>query len=210
MNVSKPHACLLCNKSFGRKYDLRRHENTVHAKEESESQEDDNLEVDESSGSEMDESLDSEVLNSEEEVEDWSSDAESSSMELEDNAAYQELYQQAFEETQSIRDEKYQKYINQGMDEELAEEKAYMKTLWALQRTFFNNYMAYLWSNSHLKEDETHQEIMDDLEEKIDGGMNIHKALKRVIAKHRAKFDGLFQQEEDEDEEMESDDGDSV
>ena len=30
-DMAKRHACLLCYKAFGRKYDLKRHENTVHA-----------------------------------------------------------------------------------------------------------------------------------------------------------------------------------
>ncbi len=36
-----------------------------------------------------------------------------------------------------MRNEKFHKYINQGMDEEKAKEKVYMKTLWALERVFF-------------------------------------------------------------------------
>ena len=40
---------------------------------------------------------------------------------------------------QEIRNEKYQKYIQKGMSEEQAKEKAHMKTLWVLQRVFLTN-----------------------------------------------------------------------
>ena len=43
---------------------------------------------------------------------------------------------------------------------------------------------------------------MTELEEKLEKGMDINKALKRVLAKHRSKFDILFQYDEDEEEEM--------
>ena len=50
------------------------------------------------------------------------------------------------------------------MSEEQAKEKAYMKTLWELQRVCFDKYISYLWKNVYLKEDEIHNEIVDDLE----------------------------------------------
>ncbi len=46
---------------------------------------------------------------------------------------------------------------------------------------------------------------MDDLEQKISDGMDIRKALKRVLAEHRTKFDSLFLYDEDTEEEMEHD-----
>ena len=220
MNVitaDKPHQCTQCNRGFTRKYDLKRHELNVHNTEEDEYSElssfDDNTESDYSEADHDDYASEyhensTEYENSTSSSEEDTSDSEMSGDEFEDNLAYQDWYQEAIEETQMMRNEKIQKYINQGMDEEEAKEKAYMKTLWAMQHAFFNKYMEYLWSNMYLKDDETHQEIMDDLEDKVNNGMDIRKALKRVIAQHRSKFDGIFIYDKDSDEEMEADDED--
>jgi hypothetical protein len=182
MNVAKPYACSLCDRAFARKYDLRRHEQNLHT-------EDEDSEVEDSQ---------SQVDVSESEGEDDSSGAEMSSDELEDNPAYLEWYERAVESTREMRGEKYEKYIAEGMDDELAKEKANMKILWAVKRYFFESYETFLALGIHLKDDDTHQEIMDDIEEKIDNGVSEGKAIKRVIAKHRAKFEGIFQREEDE------------
>ena len=119
-------------------------------------------------------------------------------------------FSRPFEETQEIRNEKYQKYIHQGMSEEQAKEKAYMKTLWVFQRVFFDKYISFLWSDVYLKEDEIHNEIVDDLEYKMEGGMDINKALKRVVAKYRHKFDEFFLYDKDKVERMEAEDEDTI
>jgi len=46
---------------------------------------------------------------------------------------------------------------------------------------------------------------MDELEEQVDKGKDVNKALNRVIPKHQAKFVGLFQQVEEEDTEEDGD-----
>ena len=85
-----------------------------------------------------------------------------------------------------MRNTKYQNDTHQ----EQTKEKAYMKTLFTFQRVFFD--ISYLWSDVYLKEDEIHNEIVDDLEYKMEGGMDIYNSLKREVAKHRHKFDELF------------------
>jgi hypothetical protein len=194
--VDKPHACLLCDKSFRRKYDLKRHERNVHVEYESKEEEDEESEVDDSEsevdGSESDES----VEDASESKEDGSSGEET---DMEDNEAYQEWYRQAKEATREIRTDKYDKYISQGMDEDEAKEKASMKTLWAVKHDFFKRYEAFLVPFIHLRDDETHQDIVTALQEKMDKGLKVNKALKRVMAKHQAIFDGLFHEYEEDD-----------
>ena len=119
--MAKRHACSLCYKAFGRKYDLKRPENTVHAQFE-----DSNMETDESEDSEIDED-DSEMKDSENENDGESTEDEMSSDELEDNLTYQEWYEQAMQATEEKGTEKYEKYINQGMDDEEANEKGSRK-----------------------------------------------------------------------------------
>ena len=185
--MTKRHICSLCDKSFGRKYDLKRHENTIHAEDENsneKSDENEDSEVDVALSQKVDsDSVYSETDKEYDESEDEDSESDIKEDDFGDSDVYQEWFQQAFEETQEIRNEKYQKYIHQGMSEEQAKEKAYMKTLWVFQRVFFDKYISFLWSDVYLKEDEIHNEIVDDLEYKMEGGMDINKALKRVVCK---------------------------
>ena len=207
MDGTKLHACSLCGKTFVRKYNLMRHKQTLHD-EDTPSMDHDASEI-ESEVSDVNNDLEeseSEVSGSETE----SSDIESNDGELEDNEAYQEWLQRAKEATEEMRAEKYKKYVNEGMEEDQAMEKAYAKTLWSLKRIFFDQYLSFLWSYIHLRDDETHQEIMDDLEEKLDKGVDLNKSIRRIIGKHKAKFDGLVQYEDDSDDngDMEMSDSD--
>ena len=55
-----------------------------------------------------------------------------------------------------------------------------------------------------LKEDETHQDILLDIEDKTEKGTDAFKAVKRVLPKHKQKFESLFQYKEDAYEDSES------
>ena len=115
---------------------------------------------------------------------------------MEDNTAYQDWLEAAKDATEDMWNEKYNKYIESGMDEDQAEDKADRKTLWAVKTTFFDIYKDFLSSNLYLEDNETHQVILEDLKEKVNKGMELNKALNRVLAKHRAEFRGLFLQNE--------------
>ncbi len=195
LDVIKPYTCTVCGKTFIRKFNLMRHKRTLHG-DESYSEDEDSEGIETEDNTDDNESDSNDSLASEME-EDESLDEESSD-ELDDNAAYKEWFTLAKETTEEMRTKKYDKYINEGMEEDRAKEKAYTKTLWVVKRIFFEDYLSFLWSNIHLKDNDTHQEIMADLEENLEKGVDINKALKRVIAKHRAKFDVLFDEEEEE------------
>ena len=97
-----------------------------------------------------------------------------------------------------------------GHDEEQAKEKAHAKTLCALQRIFLDKYTAHLWSSVHLQDDEIHHEILEDVEQRMNYRKDVYKTLKRVLAKYRHKFDGLFLYDEsDESEEGIDDENDA-
>ena len=175
--------------------------------DESGSEDDDTSESedDETSGSEDNESgVQVEEISGSED--DETSDEDGASSDLEDNAAYQDWLQEATEVTEAMRSDKYDKYAFEGMNEDQAKEKAKRKTLWAVKRIFFNKYMDFLTSYLHLQDNDTHQNIVEDFERKVGKGMEIDKALNRVLPKHQSKFDGLFQQDEKEDHYEDSDD----
>ena len=66
--------------------------------------------------------------------------------------------------------------------------------------------------HSSWKKDNTYQDIFSDIEEKVEGGMDVRKAVKRVLPKHKHKFESLFEFDPDvmEDDNPESDGHDSV
>lgn len=139
-----------------------------------------------------------------EESEDGTDEEDDNSSDLEDNSAFQDWLDEAKEETDEIRSIKYEKYMDEGMGEEYSKTKAHAKTMWALKNSFFDKYKDFLASQLHLKDNQTHQEVVSDLEKQIAKGADIKKALKRVIPKYQAQFDGLFQQSDDEEEEVDS------
>ena len=196
--VVRKHVCTLCDKNFVRRYHLQRHKDTVHSSYKM------NENSKTNSGTESEDSFDSE---SEREVsetemegdessnEEESSDAETSNDELEENAAYQEWYVQAKEATEEMKTEKYEKYVQAGMGEEEASEKANVKTAWAVKRFFFNQFEIFLTFTMTLQDDDTYRDIVADIEEKLNKGVDMEKAVKRVLIKYKDKFEALFQQD---------------
>ncbi|XP_063970141.1 dentin matrix acidic phosphoprotein 1-like [Lytechinus pictus] len=126
LDISNRYACSRCDKTFSRKYDMQRHEQNEHDTGEETSEDEDSdppsqmQRVEESND-------DSETSVSE-------SDGHESSLtanmeETEDNLAYRGWLEQAMTATKDLRDEKYQKYISEGMEEEDAKEKAHVKLM---------------------------------------------------------------------------------
>tara|TARA_B110000881_G_C18536147_1_gene495903 strand:+ start:135 stop:872 length:738 start_codon:yes stop_codon:yes gene_type:complete len=229
MNFIRPvktHSCPMCDKTFIRKYTLRRHIDSVHNGEEgsmgdntdSEGQDDiKRCKTMEDSGSDSSQDIDTEEDQSESESSDTESDGSDSSesdtedensSELEDNVTYRNWMEEVKGTTDEMWKIKYKKYIDEDMSESQAKEKADMKTLWSVKKNFFNTFKDFMYSYLHLKDDETYQEIELALEEKMKKGMDARKALNRVMPKYQSKFDGLFQcdEESDEDDQEEDDD----
>ncbi len=211
ISVVKPHACHSCDKSFGRRYNLRRHIDNMHTDEEDESDSDIECQVDEPQSkksrfySETEDSEPEEIEDDDPEEgdpesgeSDQSSDEHGSNSELEDNIAYLDWLEDAKETTNTQWNEKYEKYINEGMSEDAAKDKANRKIRWALERIFFNKYKDFLSSYLHLKDHVTHLDIVEEIEQKLDKGMTINRALNRVIPKHQAEFKGLFHEDEED------------
>ena len=175
---------------------------------------DENEYKDEDSNIESGHSDDEEVEASDSEREDDTEDDKSSNSETPDtddpadNLAYQEWYDEAMTATEELRNEKYDKYISKGMSDEEAKEKAHVKVLWAVKRIFFHRYSNFLRQSLYLGEDDTNQDIISDLSENVENGMNVRKAVQRVLARQGTKFDGLFHYQADEDDDDDNDDDD--
>ena len=129
---------------------------------------------------------------------------EQSSSDLEDNTTYQDWLAEAKETTGDLWNMKYDKYTSEGMNEDQASEKANMKTQWAVKRNFFARFKDFLSSYLHLKDDEAYQDIVWDIEDKMEKGMDINKAINRITAKHETRFSALFYAVEDEEYDEES------
>ena len=232
----KRYDCLVCHKTYSRKFDLGRHTKRAHPEtDESEDSEyltigdempvkkrrleevtddDGTDEENESDGTDNEnESVDEEENDESDDAEEGETEDESSDTsqteDPEDNQGYQDWLEHAMTETEEKRNAKYDKYISEGMTEEEAREKAHVKVLWAVKRIFFDHYSNFLRQNVHLEKDETHQEIMDDLQSKLESGIDVKDALSRALVKHKTKFEGLFnyqsEDSEDENEEETSD-----
>ena len=170
-SATNSHTCQWCNKSFARRFNLKRHIENAHD-EEQESDSD----VNEENGSENE----IELVDAEDDGSTTDED-DSPSSDVEDNPSFQDFVTVALASNKVMWTEKYEKYRNAGMSEYLARKKATQKTLWAVKRVFFDNYKDFLLSYLHLKENDTHQEIVDDLEDKIDKGFHPSKAVDGVI-----------------------------
>ena len=171
-------------------YDMKRHQNMAHYDEISRT------------GSESEES--ERKLRGKESD---GSDEEMSSDDPEDNSVYCGWYDDAVEASQHTRTEKFEKYLKDDMAEYRVREKAYTRTVWAIKNDFLDSFGTFLE-----QKDTTYQDILSDIEEKVEGGMNVRKAVKRVLPKHKHKFESLFEFDPDvvEDDNQESDGHDSV
>ena len=116
-----------------------------------------------------------------------------SSDDLEDNSVYRGWYDDAVEASQQSRTEKFEKYLKDDMAEDRAREKAYARTVSAIKNDFFDSFGTFLEQFQLIQKDTSYQDILSDIEENVEGGMDVCKAVKRVLPKHKHKFESLFE-----------------
>ncbi len=186
MNGAKRDGCLSCGKEFSRKFNFQRHWEIVHG-----------------------ETMDDNKPRSEEEEEEQEEEPEPSDQEdMEDNEVYRDWYEEAVQANQEPRNRKYQKYLEEDADDARARQKAYAKTLLAIKGHFFDYMETFLIQTVQLRDDDALQDIVADIDEKTEKGMDLNKAVKKVLPKHKHKFESLFEfdpEEEDEEEEEDAD-----
>ena len=194
--LSKRYGCSLCDRTYSRKFDMKRHEQYAHRQMENDEA------LNETEYENEVSSVDDDQTSEDEDIEMSESESEGENTgEPEDNLAYQGWFEQAMTATDELRNEKYTKYISKSMSEEEAKENAHIKVLWAVKRIFFDHYSYFLRHNLYLEEDDINQEILSDIKDRVENGMGVRKAVQRVLARHGTKFDVIFEyQKEDEDD----------
>ena len=183
------YTCLIC----GRMYDMKRHQNMAHSDEISRTGSESEESERESRGKDSD-----------------GSDEEMSSNDLEDNSVYRGWYDDAVEASQQSRTEKFEKYLKDDMAKDKAREKAYARTVWAIKNEFLDSFGTFLEQIQLIQKDTTYQDILSDIEEKVEGGMDVRKVVKRVLSKHHLESFFEFDPDVVEDDNQESDGHDSV
>ena len=125
----------------------------------------------------------------------------SESNELEDNEVYRGWCEDAVRCNREATNQKYEKYLREGVDEVRARKKAHDKTLWEIKDDFFHNLETFLIQTAQLRDDDAFQEIMTDIDEKIEGGMELTEAVRKVLPKHKNQFATLFEHVPESEEE---------
>ena len=115
----------------------------------------------------------------------------------------------AREASRQARTERFEKYLAQGMEETNTKEKAHWKRTPEMKSEAFNNYETHLWEYKTLEFNHIHRDILHTMEKRLTDGVDILQAIKRAVAKHKPKFEGLFQElDEDSYEDPEKEDHD--
>ena len=149
---------------------------------------------------------DSESENEEQSEVETSESETSSNVDLEDNDIYQRWYERSICKSANRQEpKKYEKYVGTDMSEQQARDKAYERTLWGTKSNFFDTYEEFLEATVQLEEDDTHQVIIADIEEKMRRGLDTRKAVKRVLLKHKHHFESLFEYKSDDEDTNDSD-----
>ena len=134
------------------------------------------------------------------------SDMEEDGSEMEDIEVYRDWYEEAIQANQEPRIQKYRKYVeDENLGDALAREKAYAKTLWPSKDTFLTLWRRFWFKLYDFLDDDTFQEIVTDIDEKMEKEWDLDIA-KRLLPKHKHKFESLFEYDPALDEESDSDD----
>lgn len=116
------------------------------------------------------------------------------------------LMDKARESNEKEWNQKYDKYIKEGLNRKEAEEKTDEKMKSKDIQTFVSNYAALIQYILQLRHGSLHATIMDDVAEFQSKGYSEHKSIMKTLNKNRYLIDGIW--EEDDDSAMESEEYD--
>ena len=103
-----------------------------------------------------------------------------------------------------MRAEKYEQFISDGIEDEQVRIGACEKIVWAIKSKFFDTLISGRNRASERGWNATWHLKLSDIEDKKKRGIYAFKLVKRVLSKHKHKFESLFQYKRDADEDSES------
>ena len=109
----------------------------------------------------------------------------------------------AKQQNQEEWDKKANRYMDEGMEEEDATEKANMKMKEANITAFFKKYGQLITYILQLKNGLVHNDVMEVIEEKIDAGLSEKRAIKFALRKFRNDIEAIVYDSDSSDDEEE-------
>lgn len=70
--------------------------------------------------------------------------------------------------------------------------------MWAIKSDFVDSFGTFLERVLLIQNDDTYSDIVSDIEGKVQDGMDVRKAVKRVLPQYKHKFQGLFEFDADD------------
>lgn len=118
---------------------------------------------------------------------------------------------EAVDTVETIWDNKYEKYIEKGIDEKDTVQESNNKITPLVQRQFFKRYGEALKQIVPLERSNTHTDIVRQIEDFLDDDTYEETAIQRILKRNRHKFNDLFDDDyfEKNNEESENDEDDN-
>lgn len=126
------------------------------------------------------------------ESESENSDQDDSEDTVDENEGHKGLLNDAIHAAKTRFDEKYDKCVEEGMDENEACQQSNDDISRFVQKEFHKRYTTYLELAIDLEKNNIHEQIVHKIQSLIDDDVNQDKAIKRILRKSRVYFEDLF------------------
>ena len=103
-----------------------------------------------------------------------------------------ELLYDAIDAAKPMFDEKYDKCLEDGMDENETCQQSNDDITRFVQKEFYKRYTTYLKLAIYLENNDVHEQIVHKIQSLIDEDVKQDTAIKRVLKKRSAYFENLF------------------
>jgi hypothetical protein len=98
----------------------------------------------------------------------------------------------AIDAAKPMFDEKYDKCVEDGMDENETCQQSNDDITRFVQKEFYKRYTTYLKLATYLENSDVHEQIVHKIQSLIDEDVNQDTVIKRVLKKRSAYFENLF------------------
>jgi hypothetical protein len=120
------------------------------------------------------------------------SDDDDSEETVDENEGYKKLLYDAIDAAKPMFDEKYDKCVEDGMDENETCQQSNDDITRFVQKEFYKRYTTYLKLATYLENSDVHEQIVHKIQSLIDEDVNQDTVIKRVLKKRSAYFENLF------------------